>query len=472
MTPRQMHLNLFMAPGGYHEGSWRVPDSQAEQLFTFPYVARIARQAERAKIDAVFLADLLSNFGNPNWFRTPRAGSGMYEAITTMAALAAVTSRIGLIASASTSFSEPYNIARQFATIDNLSGGRAGWNIVTSYGGEENFSQPLLEHDERYRRAAEFVEVVTGLWDTWEDAAMVVDKAGGYFARPERIHDLDHQGTYFSVRGPLNIARPPQGWPVLVQAGSSPAGMELAAQYAEIIFAAITTGDPTLENAQAYYSRLTDLVREHGRDPEMVKVMPPLMPIIGDTEAEAEAIAYDLSEFADFEYLRQYMQSWLVAPAGRSDLTIEDLDLDQPIPAEWLVDPSSVQGLQSRYESFSNFVRAGKTLRDCLRIFASGRGQLVVVGTVQQVADVMETWFAESACDGFQLTPSHYWSGFDAITDHLIPELQARGLFRTEYPGTTLRDTYGLRRPPGRPTTAVPIASPSAAQPVALRESS
>ncbi len=379
----------------------------------------------------------------------------MYEPMTTMAALAALTSRIGLIASVSTSFSEPYNVARQFATLDHLSEGRAGWNIVTSYGGDENFSQPLLPHDERYRRAAEFVRVVTGLWDTWEDSAMVTDRAGGYFARPERIHDLDHRGDYFSVRGPLNIARPPQGWPVLVQAGSSPAGARFAAQHAEVVFASITEREPTVEQGQAYYSRIKRMVSDCGRDPEVVKVMPGIMPIIGDTKADAERAAHELSGFADFEFLRQYIQTWLVAPAGRPDLTIDDLDLDQPIPADWLVDPSLIDTNQSRYKGFSSFVRAGRTLRDCLRLLASGRGQPVVVGTPRQVADFMETWFTEGACDGFQLLPSHYFAGFDSITDKLIPELQARGLFRTEYPGTTLRDTYGLRRPAGRPSTPV-----------------
>ncbi len=447
--PRQMHINLFMAPAGYHEGSWRLLSSEAERLFSLPYVARFAQQAERAKLDAVFLADLLSTGGNANWFKQPRGG--MYEPITTMAALAGVTSRVGLIASGSTSFSEPYTLARQFSTIDHLSGGRAGWNIVTSWAGEENHTQPLLAHDERYRRAGEFVEVVTGLWDTWEEAAIVTDRAGGYFARPERIHELDYHGEYFTVKGPLNTGRPPQGWPVLVQAGASPVGMAFAAEHAELVF----TAKPTLGDAQAFYARVKTLVGERGRDPERVHVMPGMMPIIGNTEEEAKQRAHELSNFADFDYLRKDLQSLIADLAGRPEFTIEDLDLDQPIPRERLVEPGSVKGFQSRYEIFYNVAQKGGTLRDSLRVLAGGRGHPVVVGTPQHVADVMEAWFTQRACDGFQLMTSHVFDGLDAITDKLIPELQRRGLFRTEYPGTTLRDTLGLDRPPGRPTTPV-----------------
>ena len=449
MTTRQMHINLFMTPAGYHEGSWRVSNSQVEGLWTLPYVARMAQQAERAKFDAVFLADLLSTGGNPNWFRQPRGG--MHEPITTMAALAGVTTHIGLIASGSTSFSEPYTLARQFCTIDQLSGGRAGWNIVTSWGGDENYSQPLLDHDERYRRAGEFVDVVTGLWDTWEDDAVIIDREGGYFARPERIHELGHRGDYFAVEGPLNTGRPPQGWPVLVQAGASPVGMKFAAAYAEVVF----TQKSTIEDAQSFYAGVKSLVREAGRDPDRVKVLPGLMPIVAETETEAGRIAHELSEFADFEHLRNDLQAHLADLAGLPEFTLEDLALDEPIPQERLIEPSAVQGFQSRYAVFYNLACEGKTLRDSLRVLAGGRGHPVVVGTPRQVANVMEAWFTQGACDGFQLVSPHYFDGLDAITEQLIPELQARGLFRTQYPGTTLRESYGLTRPSGRPTTPI-----------------
>ncbi len=442
---RQLHLNLFMTPSGYHGGSWRLSDSGVEEIFTLEYLARITQQMERAKLDAVFIADFVTIGTNAEWARAPR--TGVHEPLMSMAALAGVTSRIGLIASASTSFSEPYNVARQFAALDHLSNGRAAWNIVTSYAGEENFahSQRLPSHEERYKRATEYVRVVTALWDSWEDSAVVNDRSGGSWALPERLHAIDFQGEYFTVKGPLNIARPPQGWPVLVQAGASADGKAFAAAHAEVVF----TVQSTLEGARRWYREVKQLARANGRDPAGVKILPGLLPIIGETEADARRIAHELAELADFDVVRHDLQS-LIVDSGVTNFNIEDLDYDEPIPLDRLVDPSAVPGNRSRYEIFHALAASGHTLEEVLRVLSVGRGHPVVIGTAQQVADVIEQWFLEEACDGFQLQASHYFAGLDAISGKLVPELQRRGLFRTEYPGTTLRESYDLPRPPSR----------------------
>ena len=431
--PRQMALNLFFSPAGYYDGAWRMPGARSDQLFALPYLTEIARQAERAKMDAIFFADRLDT-PDAAFFKYPT--KCVVEPITTIAALAAGTSRIGLIGTGSTSFTEPFNLARYFASIDHLSGGRTGWNIVTSFVGEENFGRALLGHDERYRQAAEYADLVTRLWDSWDDDAVVNDAAGGSWTSADRIRPVNFRGEYFKVAGPLNLPRSPQGRPVLVQAGTSAAGMDFASSWAEVVF----TVQPDLESGHAFYRDLKRQIDEKGRDSRRVKILPGVMPIVGDTEREAQQLAHELSELIDFETgfarLRANME------------LVDGLDLDERIPEHLLPDPATVQGVRSRYEVLYKLAtEEGYTPRQLIKVLSSSGGHFVVVGTVEQVADGMETWFSSGACDGFNVQPPYMMDGFNAITDKLIPVLQERGLFRREYEGTTLRDHLGLERP-------------------------
>lgn len=434
--PRQMSLNLFFAPAGYYDGAWRMPGTRSDQLFTLQHLTEIARQAERAKMDAIFLADRLDTSG-ASFFKYPT--KFVVEPLTTLAALSAQTSRIGLIATMSTSFMEPYNLARYFASADHLSGGRTGWNIVTSFVGAENFGGSLLDHEERYRQAAEYADLVTQLWDSWEDDAIVNDAAGGRWARTDRIHPVNFEGKYFRVAGPLNLPRPPQGWPVLVQAGTSATGMDFAASWAEVVF----TVQPDLESGQSFYRALKRQIDDKGRDSNRVRILPGLMPIIGDTEADAQRLAEELSDLIDFETgfarLRANMD------------TIDGLELDERIPEDRLPDPATVQGARSRYELLYKLAKEeGYTVRQLIKVVSSSGGHLLAVGTADQVANTMENWFTLGACDGFNIQAPYMMAGLTAITDQLIPVLQERGRFRREYEGTTLREHFGLERPPTR----------------------
>lgn len=434
--PRQMNLCLFFSPGGYHRGAWRNPGSRSDELLTFKFVSDVAQQAERAKLDAIFLADALS-VGDT----TKHPTANKLEPLTTLAALSTVTSKIGLIATASTSFTEPYNLARYFGSIDHLSGGRVGWNIVTSFLGAENFNQALPDHDERYSKAFEYVEIMTALWDSWQDDAVVNDKEGGAWSRPDRIRSIDFNGKYYRVAGPLNMARSPQGWPVLVQAGSSDTGMDFAATYAETIF----TAQSSIVVAKEFYSNIKAQVARKGRDPRKVKVLPGLMPIIGDTEAEAQQLADEIANWVDLDDGRDALSLQL------NHIDLNGLDLDRPIPRELMARPEEVQGGRSRYAFYYGLaVDGGYTLRELIKVRSVASGHSVVIGSAEQVADAMERWLTEDACDGFNLQPPHLMGGLDAITDQLIPILQERGSFHKEYEGTTLRDHLGLVRPPGR----------------------
>ncbi len=427
----QMNLCLFMTPVGYHIGSWRRPDSRSEDYTRSTLAIDIAQQAERAKLDAVFIADglMLMNDQQPI--------GHLLEPLMTLAALAPSTSRIGLIATVSTSFTEPYNLARYFASLDHLSAGRAGWNIVTSYAGGPNFDRDLPSHDERYVRADEYLQLVTALWDSWDDDAIVNDRESGVFMRPDRVHAVDFNGKYYRCAGPLNVPRPPQGWPVLVQAGSSDAGMDFAAKYAEVVF----TAQPSLAAAQRFYADLKARVAKHDRDPSKVKVLPGLVAIVGATEAEARATADNLGDFIDFESGRKNLRMFM------DNIELDDLDLDAPLPLERLSRPEDVQGAASRYEVYYKLAAEKRyTLRELIKVFTASSGHFSLVGTAVQVADAMQTWFTTGACDGFNLQMP-YLKGLDGITELLVPELQSRGLFRTDYSGSTLREHLGLDRP-------------------------
>jgi FMN-dependent oxidoreductase (nitrilotriacetate monooxygenase family) len=448
---RSLTLNLFLHHAGHHEAAWRHPGSRPEALFTPEYYVDLARRAEAAKLDAVFFAD------GPALGAVEHNAVGTLEPILTLATIAAHTSRIGLVATASTTYYEPYNLARLFATLDHLSGGRAGWNVVTTSfdAAARNFG--LEAHPDpavRYARAEEFLQATTRLWDSWEDDAVVLDREAGRYADPSRIHPADFAGEHLSVAGALNVARSPQGRPVLVQAGASNAGRDFAARWAEAIF----TAHQRLEDAQAFYADIKQGVLQHGRDPEQVKILPGISPFIGSTEAEAKALEQEFNELTVPAYgLRQL--------SGQSGVDLTGLPLDEPVPLEIFADAGDVtDNSRSRFQVVAGIVqRERPTLRGLLHRLAGARGHRVVAGTPEQIADTITEWFTQGAADGFNVMPPALPAGLEAFTDHVVPILQERGLFRTEYTGTTLRDHLGLDVPENRYTAARETAAREAA---------
>ena len=437
---RQLHLNLFLMGVGHHEAAWRHPLTDPARVSDIAHFQDLARKAEEAAFDSVFLADGLEvrspvQYGLVNHF----------EPLTLLSAIAAVTTRIGVIGTASTGYSEPFNLARQFASLDHLSHGRAGWNIVTSAGDRaaQNFSRDANQaHAERYARAAEFLEVTQALWDSWEDGALVLDRESGAYADPSKVHEINHSGTYFRVRGPLNVPRSPQGRPLLVQAGSSEDGKAFAARYAEAVF----TAQQTLRDAQAFYQDLKRRAAAHGRDPEGLKVLPGIVPVIGSTEAEARALDRELNELITPQRAVAVLSTTLGV-----DLT--DHPLDAPLPP--LPPVSAVNGAKSRFELIRDLAeREGLTLRQLIGRLGGGRGHQVFAGTPEQIADFIEEWFREGAADGFNVMPPVLPAGLDAFVDQVLPLLRKRGLFREGYTGSTLREHYGLPLPAGEAVAA------------------
>jgi FMN-dependent oxidoreductase (nitrilotriacetate monooxygenase family) len=434
---RQLHLNAFLMSTGHHEASWRLPESNPVANTDIEHYRELARTAERGKFDSIFFADspvLFSDVG--------RRPAGSLEPTVLLTAIAAATSRIGLIATASTTYNDPYNLARRFASVDHVSAGRAGWNVVTTAGPDaaKNFNladQPA--HAERYDRAAEFLEVAFKLWDSWQDDATLADKESGVWGDNDKVQPIEHVGRHFQVRGPLNLPRSPQGYPLIVQAGSSEDGKGLAARYAEAVF----TAQQTLEDAQAFYADLKSRAAALGRDPDGLKILPGIVPVIGSTETEALALERELDNLIKPEYARQQLAKTLrVEP--------EDLPFDQQLPAD-LPDEDEIQGAKSRYTLIVTLARRENlTVRQLIGRLGGGRGHRTFTGTPDQVADAIQSWFEADAADGFNIMPPVLPSGLVTFTDHVVPILQQRGLFRTEYTGTTLRDHYGLPRPTGR----------------------
>ncbi|EOM77881.1 FMN-dependent monooxygenase [Rhodococcus rhodnii] len=436
---RQLALNAFIYPAGHHEAAWRHPLSQPERIYDADYYQQIARTAEAAKFDAVFFADAPALAENVEF-----NAAGRLDPVVLLATIAAATSRIGLIATASTTYSEPYNLARSFAALDHVSGGRAGWNIVTTAAENASANFGFAEHpraDDRYARAAEFVDAATALWDSWDDDAVVLDKAAGRYVDTARIHTVDADGDHVRVAGPLNAPRPPQGHPVLVQAGASNAGRDFAGRYAEAIF----TAHQTLHDAQRFYDDIRSRARAHGRDPRWVKVLPGISPFIADTEAKAKELEREFDELT----VPAYGLSQLSRLVGE-DLT--GLRLDGPVPRELFADAGDVgNNLRSRKQVVAGIVeREQPTVRRLLHRLAGARGHRVVAGTPEQVADTIEEWFTSGAADGFNVMPPYYPGGLEVFAATVVPILQRRGLFRTEYSGTTLREHLGLPRPASR----------------------
>ncbi|RCH66688.1 FMN-dependent monooxygenase [Streptomyces sp. SDr-06] len=435
MTGRQLHLNAFLMSTGHHEASWRLPESDPYASVDLDHYRELARIAERGTFDSLFLADgpvLFNNVG--------QRPAGVLEPLTLLTALAVATEHIGLIATASTSYNSPYNLARRFASLDHISGGRAGWNIVTTAGAEaaRNFGlddEPT--HATRYERAAEFLDVALKLWDSWEDDLVVADKAQGVWGDDRKVHPPRHKGRYFSVEGALNVPRSPQGYPLLVQAGSSQDGKHFAARYAEAVF----TAQQTLGDAQAFYADLKARARAAGRNPDHLKVLPGIVPVIGSTEAEARAHEQVLEDHIVHEHGLHRLERLLNLEPGI-------LELDARLPAE-LPPESDIEGAKSRYTLVVELARRERlTVRELIGRLGGGRGHLTFTGTPEQVADAIEDWFGLGAADGFNIMPAVLPSGLGLFVDHVVPILRARGLFRTEYgPRGTLRDRYGLPRP-------------------------
>ncbi|WP_068272312.1 LLM class flavin-dependent oxidoreductase [Aldersonia kunmingensis] len=434
--PRQLNLNAFIYPSGHHEAAWRHPSSSPDRIYDVTYYQEIGRTAEAAKFDAVFFADGPALRQNVEHFAAP----GL-EPITLLTAIAAATTHLGLIATASTTYYEPYNLARLFSSLDHISGGRAGWNIVTT--GTDlaaaNFGlDQHPEHTERYARAREFVDAVVALWDSWEDDAIVLDRESGIYADPAKIHEINHAGEHLRVRGPFNAARTPQGHPVLVQAGASNEGRGFAGRYAEAIF----TAHQRLSDAQAFYADIKKRVAEFGRNPDHVKILPGISPFIADTEAEAKALEREFNELTVPEYGLAQVEKMF-------GFSLRHLGLDEQIPLELFEGAGDVtDNERSRVQVIAGIVeRERPTVRGLLHRLAGARGHRVFAGTPEQVADTIEEWFKNGAADGFNVMPPWYPGGLEVFTSTVVPILQERGLFRTEYTGTTLRDHFGLPRP-------------------------
>jgi FMN-dependent oxidoreductase (nitrilotriacetate monooxygenase family) len=443
MTQRtgQLRLGAFLYPSGHHIAAWRHPEAQADAGVNFRHYVKLAQAAEAAKFDLVFLADGVGTRGDNVEFlsRTAHSYVAQFEPITLLSALAAVTEHVGLVATASTSFNEPYHIARKFASLDHISGGRAGWNLVTSSNEHEakNFNRDKhFEHAERYERAIEFAEVVGGLWDSWEDDAFLRDKDQGRFFDPERRHVLDHKGRFFQVRGPLNVARSPQGHPVVVQAGSSEAGRDLAARTAEVIF----TAQQTLEDAIDFYSDVKGRLAQYGRHPDDLKIMPGVFPIVGRSESEAR------EKFEQLQALIDPKVGLALVSGLTGGFDLSGYPLDGPIPEL----PETNASKSRQLLTLELARRENLTIRQLYLRVAGARGHWQLVGTPAQIVDQLEARFVKGGADGYNVMPPVLPAGLDDFVELVIPELRRRGLFRSEYEGRTLRDNLGLRRPVNR----------------------
>ncbi|NBB11876.1 LLM class flavin-dependent oxidoreductase [Pseudomonas sp. SLFW] len=439
---RQLHLGAFLMGIGHHASAWRLPDAQPGNLTSPAYFKALAQTAERGKFDYLFFADRLAlsdRFGNNLDASVHYLTSSRLDPVALLGLLAGATSHIGLAATASTTFNHPFTLARTFATLDHLSEGRIGWNIVTSTNDGEalnHSAEPILEHELRYRRAREFVELAIKLWDSWEDDPFIHDKVTGEFAHPERVHYLNHAGEFFNVRGPLNVPRSPQGHPVLIQAGSSDTGQGFAASVADVIFAA----QPDLQKAKVFYETVNQRLLAQGRAAGSLKIMPGVMPFVGKSKDEAQA------RFAELEdNVHPLAGLALLSDSMNHDLSV--YPLDEPLP-----EVKEIRGNQSRFKLVQELSqREGLTLRQLGKRFGGSRSHRVLAGTASEVADDLEQWFTERACDGFNIMPPYLPQSLDDFVNGVVPELQRRGLFRREYSGRTLREHLGLERPANGP---------------------
>ena len=434
---RQLRLGAFMRPVSIHTAAWRYPGGMPDANFNFDHIKRFAQTLERGKFDAFFMADHLAVLNMPMSALKPSATVTSFDPATLLPALAVVTEHLGLIATGSTTFDEPYHVARRFASLDHLSGGRAGWNVVTTSNPDAALNFGLddhMEHDERYRRAREFFDVVTGLWDSWADDAFVRDVKNGVYFDPDKLHVLNHKGKYFSVRGPLNVARPIQGWPVIVQAGASEAGRQLAAETAEAVF----TGQGNLAEGKRFYADVKGRMDKIGRNPDHMKILPGCFVVVGESLEEARE-------------KRALLDSLVHYDSGIASLSIalgtdaSGFDPDGPLPDI----PQSNASQSARDRIVETAKRDHLTVRQLAQRSGSFSG-LAMMGTPAMIADQMEQWLVEEGSDGFNIMFPFLPAGLDDFVDKVVPELQRRGIFRRDYEGKTLRENLGLPRPPNQ----------------------
>lgn len=435
--PRKLHLGAFMRPAAIHTGAWRFPGAYPDANFNFGHLKSLARRLEAAKFDAFFMADHLAVLNMPIDALKRSHTVTSFEPFTLLSALAASTERIGLIATCSTTYDEPYHVARRFASLDHISNGRAGWNIVTTANPDValNFGRDKhMDHSDRYKRAREFYDAVTGLWDSFADDAFVRDAKEGLYFDPARMHVLNHKGEELKVRGPLNIARPVQGWPVIVQAGASDAGRQLAAETAEVIFGA----ENSLAYGQRFYADIRSRMEKAGRQPDELKILPAAFVVVGDSQQEADEKREMLDSLVHYD-------SGIASLNERLGFDVSGYDPDGPLPE--IPETNSSKSARERY------VNAARTHNLTIRQLAKRAGGvswLPFVGTAKTIADGMQEWLEGGGSDGFNVMFSHQPGGLEDFCDKVVPELQRRGIFRTEYEGTTLREHLGLKRPTNR----------------------
>ena len=430
----EMRLGVFLAGTGSNMASWRHPDAVADGAINLEYYLGLTRQAEAAKLDFVFFGDglYISEKSHPNFLNR-------FEPLTLLAYLAAHTSHIGLAATLSTTYSDPFTVARQFATIDHVSDGRAGWNIVTSplEGSALNYSRPEHpQHDLRYRMADEFLEVTKGLWDSWEEGAFVRNKETGQFIDPSRMHRLDHQGEFYSVQGPLALSRSKQGRPVLIQAGSSEAGRNFASKHADVIF----TGQGSIPAAREFYDDVKERAARHGRNPEEILILPGCAPIVGETEAEAERKYLEIAGLVEIEDALNYLGRYF------NDMDFSEYGLDEPFPE---LGDFARNGWESATDRIKQVAREEElTLRQMA--LRTTTPKTVFMGTPERVADTMQEWFEAGVVDGFMMNAAVLPVGLTDFLEGVLPVLKERGAFRSEYEFGTLHENLGLPIPPNR----------------------
>lgn len=436
-SQRQLRLGAFMRPISIHTAAWRYPGAYADANFNFEHLKRFAQKLEHGRFDAFFMADHLALLNMPMEALKRSATVTSFDPATLLPALAVVTERLGLIATASTTFDAAYHVARRFAALDQLSGGRAGWNIVTTSNPHAALNFGLddhMEHGERYARAREFYDVVTGLWDSWADDAFLRDQESGIFFDPAKLHVLDHKGKYLSVRGPLNVARPVQGWPVIVQAGASEAGKQLAAETAEVIFAS----HGNLDDAKRFYADVKGRLDKLGRPRDHLKILPGTLVVVGDTVEEAVAKRRKLDSLVHYESSIAALSIALGHDASK-------FDPDKSLPEI----PETNASKSGRERAIALAKRENLTVRQLAQRLGGYSG-MAFVGTARTIADQMEEWLVEEGCDGFNVMFPYLPAGLDDFVDEVVPELQRRGIFRREYEGKTLRENLGLPRPANR----------------------
>ena len=434
MQSRRLHLGAFMRPASIHPGAWRYPGAYPDANFNFQHMKYFAQKLEQGKFDVFFMADHLALLNMPIDALKRSATVTSFEPITLLSALASVTTNIGLVATGSTTYDEPFHVARRFASLDHISNGRAGWNVVTTsnphasmnFGREEH-----MEHADRYARAREFFNVVTGLWDSWADDAFIRDIENGIYFNTERLHTLNYKGKYLSSRGPLNIGRPIQGWPVIVQAGASDAGRQLAAETAEAVFASHNH----LAGGQTFYSDIKDRMKKLGRNIDHLKILPACFVVVGDTIEEARAKRAHLDSLIHYETAIASLSIVLGHDASK-------FDPDMPLPDI----PESNASKSARERAIDLAKTENLTVRQLAQRLGGFSG-LAIVGTPKTIADEMEEWLMTGGCDGFTIMFPFLPEGLDSFVDQVIPELQDRGLFRKGYEGPTLRENLGLPRP-------------------------